>query len=342
MEFGVHLPLLAFRGQSFSLSRLVDYAETAERLGFTTLCVNDHLTFSRPWLDSVTALASILTKTAHMTLMTTVALPVIRGPVQLAKSLAALDVLSGGRLIAGVGPGSLPQDYALVGITFEERWKRFDEAIQLLRSLLQRDAPPFSGQFYAEVSTPTRTLSSSGAGRADLDWQLGIGGRTASGGSSGGWLARFRLSRHPSVVRRRLGATEPVSASSRQGARALPTRAGLDVLLSDGGPTHGRRNPRRGGESDTGSPSRAVARATAHWNTCSVRRKTGQAQGSRGPQGLPVACRGRGGSVGEVPRASPSSAPTVAFHVLALDEASTRPLYRRGADPNRDEEQARA
>ena len=118
MEFGVHLPLLAFRGQAFSLSRLVDYAETAEQLGFTTLCANDHLIASRPWLDSLTALASILTKTPHMTLMTTVALPVVRGPVPLAKSLAALDVLSGGHLIAGVGPGSSPQDYALVGIAF--------------------------------------------------------------------------------------------------------------------------------------------------------------------------------------------------------------------------------
>ena len=154
MDFGVHLPLLAFRGQAFSLSRLVDYTEAAEQLGFTTLCVNDHLTFSRPWLDSLTALASILTKTRHMTLMTTVALPVVRGPVPLAKSLAALDVLSGGRLIAGVGPGSLPQDYALAGIAFEERWKRFEEAIQLLRRLLKRDTSPFSSRFYAEASTP--------------------------------------------------------------------------------------------------------------------------------------------------------------------------------------------
>src|SRR2546426_598695 len=113
MEFGVHLPLLAFRGQAFSLLRLVDYAETAEQLGFTTLCANDHLIASRPWLDSLTALASILTKTPHMTLMTTVALPAVRGPVPLAKSLAALDVLSGGHLIAGVGRGSSPQDYAL-------------------------------------------------------------------------------------------------------------------------------------------------------------------------------------------------------------------------------------
>jgi len=154
MEFGVHLPLLAFRGQAFSLSRLVDYAETAEQLGFTVLCANDHLTFSRPWLDSLTALVSILTKTRRMALMTTVALPVVRGPVPLAKSLAALDVLSGGRLIAGVGPGSLPQDYALVGLAFEERWKRFEEAIQLLRSLLQRNAPPFTSQFYAPPATP--------------------------------------------------------------------------------------------------------------------------------------------------------------------------------------------
>jgi len=164
MEFGVHLPLLAFGGQAFSLSRLVDYAEMAELLGFTTLCANDHLTFSRPWLDSITALASLLTTTHRMRLMTTVVLPVVRGPVPLAKSLAALDVLSGGRLIAGVGPGSLPQDYALVGIAFEERWKRFDEVIQLLRSLLQRDAPPFSGQFYAEASTSLKPFPAQESG----------------------------------------------------------------------------------------------------------------------------------------------------------------------------------
>jgi alkanesulfonate monooxygenase SsuD/methylene tetrahydromethanopterin reductase-like flavin-dependent oxidoreductase (luciferase family) len=158
VEFGVHLPLVAFRGQAYSLTRLVDYVEMAEQLGFTTLCANDHLTFSRPWLDSLTALAAVLMKTRHMSLMTTAALPVVRGPVPLAKSLAALDVLSDGRLIAGVGPGSLPQDYSLVGIAFEERWKRFEGAIKLLRHLLQRDASPFSGQFYAEASTPLEPL----------------------------------------------------------------------------------------------------------------------------------------------------------------------------------------
>jgi len=149
MEFGVHLPTMAFGEHPFSLADLVSSAETAERLGFTTLCANDHLIYSRPWLDSLIALASVLTCTRRISLMTTAALPVVRGPAALAKALAALDILSGGRLVVGVSPGSSARDYALAGIAFEERWKRFDETVQMLRCLLCPDAPPFSGHFYA-------------------------------------------------------------------------------------------------------------------------------------------------------------------------------------------------
>jgi len=153
MEFGVHLPTMAFGEHPFSLTELVSSAETAERLGFTTLCANDHLIYSRPWLDSLIALASVLTSTQRITLMTTAALPVVRGPAALAKALGALDILSGGRLIVGVSPGSTARDYALAGIAFEERWKRFDEAVQMLRSLLNPDALPFNGHFYAYENT---------------------------------------------------------------------------------------------------------------------------------------------------------------------------------------------
>jgi alkanesulfonate monooxygenase SsuD/methylene tetrahydromethanopterin reductase-like flavin-dependent oxidoreductase (luciferase family) len=154
MEFGAHLPLLAFRRQRFSLARLIEYTETAERVGFTTLCANDHLTTALPWLDSLTALAAVGCGTRTMSLMTTVALPVVRGPAQLAKTLVALDALSSGRLIAGIGPGSSAQDYALAGVAFAERWPRFDEAAQLLRRLLRRDTTPFSGQYYAAPAEP--------------------------------------------------------------------------------------------------------------------------------------------------------------------------------------------
>ena len=153
MEFGVHLPTMAFEENTFSLAALVRSAETAERLGFTTLCANDHLIYSRPWLDNLIALASVLTRTHRITLMTTAALPVVRGPAPLAKALAALDVLSGGRLVVGVSPGSSARDYALAGIAFEERWKRFDEVVQMLRCLLRPDAPSFNGKFYAYTSS---------------------------------------------------------------------------------------------------------------------------------------------------------------------------------------------
>jgi alkanesulfonate monooxygenase SsuD/methylene tetrahydromethanopterin reductase-like flavin-dependent oxidoreductase (luciferase family) len=77
-----------------------------------------------------------------MELATTVALVALRGPVPLAKTLAALDLLSDGRVIAGVGLGSSKRDYDAVGVPYEERWERFDEATAILRALLRGDPPP--------------------------------------------------------------------------------------------------------------------------------------------------------------------------------------------------------
>jgi probable F420-dependent oxidoreductase len=149
MDYGVHLPLIGFGERSPSLRYLVRYTETTERLGFAALAVNDHLLFSRPWLDGPTALSAVLAATGRMDLMTTVALPVVRGPIALAKSMAAIDILSGGRLIVGVGPGSSARDYAAAGIPFVERFKRLDEAVETLRALWRRDGPPFKGDFYS-------------------------------------------------------------------------------------------------------------------------------------------------------------------------------------------------
>ncbi len=149
MEYGAHLPLIGFRGNSFSLEGLLTYTHTAERLGIRTVCANDHLVFPRPWLDGPTALAAMLPSSGRMTLATTVALPVVRGPVHLAKTLGAIDLLSGGRLVIGVGPGSSQRDYAIAGVAFEERWQRLDESVQVLRSLLRQGTEPFEGQFYS-------------------------------------------------------------------------------------------------------------------------------------------------------------------------------------------------
>ena len=90
MEFGAHLPLSAFDESPKTLARLRGYASAAASLGYTTLCANDHLLVGRPWLDGPTALASVIEESEEVTLATTVCLPVIRGPVQTAKTLAAI------------------------------------------------------------------------------------------------------------------------------------------------------------------------------------------------------------------------------------------------------------
>lgn len=149
MEFGVHLPLLAWGDEPYDLTSLTEYVRTAERLGFTAVSVNDHLQFRRPWLDGPTALASVLASAGEMTVATTITLGVVRGPVPLAKALAAIDVLSGGRLVVGIGPGSYRPDYDAVGLSWEERWPRFEEAVHALRALWRPDGEPFEGAFYS-------------------------------------------------------------------------------------------------------------------------------------------------------------------------------------------------
>jgi alkanesulfonate monooxygenase SsuD/methylene tetrahydromethanopterin reductase-like flavin-dependent oxidoreductase (luciferase family) len=148
MELGVHLPLMQFGAQPVSPGRVRRAVDAARECGFAGLAANDHFVFKTPWLDGPTALTSVIERSGDMTLATTVSLAVLRGPVALAKTLAAIDVLSEGRLIAALGPGSSQRDYDAIGIPFEERWPRFDEAIAVLRALLNGEALPSDLRFY--------------------------------------------------------------------------------------------------------------------------------------------------------------------------------------------------
>ena len=190
MDYGAHLPLIDLDRQPWTLHRLLEYAQTADSMGFQALSANDHLVYGRPWLDGPTALAAVLGRTGRMALATTVALPVVRGPVALAKSLAAIDLLSGGRLVVGVGPGSSARDYAAVGIPFEERWKRLDEAVQALRALWLGEGTPFKGEFY---STEGVTLEPRPAQRSGPPIWIGSWGSEAGlrrvARLGDGWLA---------------------------------------------------------------------------------------------------------------------------------------------------------
>jgi alkanesulfonate monooxygenase SsuD/methylene tetrahydromethanopterin reductase-like flavin-dependent oxidoreductase (luciferase family) len=149
VKLGVHLPLMQFGEAPLSRRRLEATVDAAKDCGFAAIAANDHLVYRTPWLDGPTALASIVDRSGEMTLATTISLVALRGPVPLAKALAALDILSEGRLIAGVGPGSSERDYRALGIGFEERWPRFDEAVSVLRALLTGRPMPEHPRFYS-------------------------------------------------------------------------------------------------------------------------------------------------------------------------------------------------
>ena len=202
MEFGAHLPLMDFGGHPFTLDHLLGYARTAEQLGFDMLCANDHLVFPVPWLDGPTALATVIEASGQMTLATTVTLLAVRGPVPVAKALAAIDRLSDGRLLVAAGPGSSPGDYHSVGIEFGQRWARLDEAVRTLRVLWGKDPEPFTGRFYSTDGIDLLSPAGAGRGSAHLDRQLGLRSRAAAGRSPRGWMAGIGLQHHTGVVRR--------------------------------------------------------------------------------------------------------------------------------------------
>ena len=201
MEYGAHLPLIVFDGAPPTLADLREYARQAAELGYRYLCANDHLLFGRPWLDGPTALAATLDAAAGMTFATTVALPVIRGPVQTAKLLGALDRLTDGALIAGVGPGSSAQDYAAAGVAFDERWPRFEEAVRAVRALLGDNEPPFEGALLLDRRPDPRTAPRATGRTTAVARQLGLGGRPAPGRAARRRLAGLRLQHHAVWVR---------------------------------------------------------------------------------------------------------------------------------------------
>src|SRR5215217_7871081 len=148
MELGVHLPLIRFGDEPLSFGRVAATVEVARESGFAAVSVNDHFVFQTPWLDGLAALASMVERSGRMELATTISLAGLRGPVPLAKALVGIDVLSEGRVVAGVGPGSSERDYRLVGVPFEERWKRFDEALDILRALVRGGEIPERPRYF--------------------------------------------------------------------------------------------------------------------------------------------------------------------------------------------------
>ena len=130
---GIHLPQLVPLPTAAALATAVDCAVAAERLGFDAVSVNDHVVYHSPWLDGPALLAAAAARTSRVALATTVLLPALRGAAVSAPTLDAINLLSGGRLVVGVGAGSHRADHEACGVPFERRGAALEAAIAVLR-----------------------------------------------------------------------------------------------------------------------------------------------------------------------------------------------------------------
>ncbi len=132
-----------------SAAALGRFAARAETAGFDSLWMGDHVSFPAPVLDALQVLACYAAHTERITLGTCVYLLPLRHPTPVAKMVASLDFLCGGRLVFGVGVGGeFPREFEACGVPVAERGGRTDEAIEILRRLWSGAKEPFAGRFF--------------------------------------------------------------------------------------------------------------------------------------------------------------------------------------------------
>ena len=122
--------------------------QRVEQLGFDSVWTGDHVSFHNPLYESLTLLASYAPITRRIRLGTAVYLLALRSPAVAAKITATLDVLSGGRLIFGVGVGGENlKEFELCGVPHAERGARVTEGIDVVRALWRETPATFHGRF---------------------------------------------------------------------------------------------------------------------------------------------------------------------------------------------------
>jgi len=138
-------------------------ARKADQLGLHSLWLFDHVTFpaklpesygrayftpETPFLDPVAMLAYLAADTKQIRLGLGVLLVALRHPLMAAKLVSTLDVISGGRVILGVGLGWLAEEYQALGIPFKERAGRVRESIEVLRKIWATGKLQYQGRYY--------------------------------------------------------------------------------------------------------------------------------------------------------------------------------------------------
>ena len=164
MKIGIFLPHI---GEFATRENILYVAKEAEKEGIDSVWVLDRLLWplnpQSPYVaspdgslpieyqnvfDPLTTLTFVAGITERISLGTSIIDMFFQNPVVLGKRFATLDVLSGGRVIAGLGIGWSKDEYEISGIPFKERGSRADEYLQVLKKIWTEDVVEFRGQFY--------------------------------------------------------------------------------------------------------------------------------------------------------------------------------------------------
>jgi probable F420-dependent oxidoreductase len=166
MKFGISTQS---RGTLVSGQAYLDVALAAERSGFDFLAVNDHIVVpggvgsAYPYVaggqwagadhghcfDQLATLAFLAGSTSRLRLLSSVMIVPYRPALATAKMLATIDVLSGGRLILGVGAGWMKEEFELLGAPFAERGRVTDEYLEAFKALWTEEKPAYRGRHVA-------------------------------------------------------------------------------------------------------------------------------------------------------------------------------------------------
>ena len=154
MKFGWILP------NNWGVGRpadVIDLGVRAEPLGYDSVWVNHHVLNvgyvgerlgDRPYYDALTTLTWIAARTERLRLGTSVLVLPYLHPMVLAKAVATLDVMSGGRVTLGVGVGSLPAENRALGSDYATRGAYASESIRVMRELWTAPEPSFAGRYF--------------------------------------------------------------------------------------------------------------------------------------------------------------------------------------------------
>ncbi|MGE0862155.1 MAG: TIGR03619 family F420-dependent LLM class oxidoreductase [Gammaproteobacteria bacterium] len=154
MKFGISIP----NNQGVdSVRELVAIAVEAEQLGYDSGWVSEHLFHAsyvaarlgnRPYHEALVVLTAVATLTERLRLGTSVLVLPWHHPARLAKQIASLDQLSGGRVVLGVGVAQTPDEFANLGVPYATRGAVTDDAIRALRALWSEDVPTYDGEHF--------------------------------------------------------------------------------------------------------------------------------------------------------------------------------------------------